>query len=381
MPLLDGCQCVGSRRQWNSFLDMGTHLPLVMFSSCDVGSTGTPYSCSYLIGRQLAAGTEDQSTRALNHPVPFKLIRFGMEWCIAHRRASRGTQVDNKPDTASFSPAAGLDGLSHKQMEEVGAQSRPNAALIHETIRAEGESELERKWWSILLSGLAAGLSIGLSFIVQGELHAYISDEGARRLIAPLGYTTGFLVVVLGRQQLFTENTLAPILPLLHHRDRKTFVSVLKLWILVLASNIAGTWALGCVLANTSIFEPRVVDAFVQIGERAVEGTFLVTFERGVFAGWLIALMMWLLPGAKASRAQIIIIMTYVLALGQFSHIVAGSADCAFLVQMGKVSFSAYLFTFFVPTLLGNVIGGTTLVALLNYGQVAAELDEAHDRE
>lgn len=288
--------------------------------------------------------------------------------------------MDDRSETATFNPASKLEGLSRRQAEEIRAQSRPNAALIHETIRAEGESELERRWWSILLSGLAAGLSIGLSLIVQGELYAYISDEAARRLISPLGYTVGFLVVVLGRQQLFTENTLSPILPLLLCRDRKTLLSVLKLWGLVLGSNIVGTWALAHVLADTSVFEPRVIDAFIEIGRRTVEGSFAATFMRGVFAGWLIALMMWLLPAAKGSRVHVIIIMTYVLALGEFSHIVAGSVDCAFMVQMGKVSLSEYVLAFFIPTILGNVIGGTTLVALLNYGQVAAELEDPEDK-
>jgi len=111
-----------------------------------------------------------------------------------------------------------------------------------------------------------------------------------------------------------------------------------------------------------------------------MEGGFGTTFFRGIFAGWLIALMMWLLPAAEGSRVLVIIIMTYVLALGEFSHIVAGSVDAAFLVQIGKASFSDYVFVFFIPTLLGNVVGGTTLVALLNYGQVAAELDKPPKR-
>jgi formate/nitrite transporter FocA (FNT family) len=119
-----------------------------------------------------------------------------------------------------------------------------------------------------------------------------------------------------------------------------------------------------------------VRDAFVEISRRTVEGSFSATFFRGIFAGWLIALMMWLLPAAKGSRAHIIIVMTYVLALGEFAHIIAGSVDCAFLVQIGNATFFEYAIVFFIPTLLGNVVGGTTLVALLNYGQVAPELEK-----
>nr|WP_228747876.1 formate/nitrite transporter family protein [Bradyrhizobium sp. BR 10289] len=285
-------------------------------------------------------------------------------------------RVDQTGDGASFNPASKLDGVSRRQTEQIESQSRPNAALIHETIRAEGEQELERRWWAILVSGLAAGLSMGLSLIVQGEFHASISDEAMRRLVAPLGYTVGFLVVVLGRQQLFTENTLTPILPLLHNRDLGTLGNVLKLWALVLVSNIAGTWAVGSVLAHTSIFEPRIVDAFVDLSSHTIQGTFGTTVVRAIFAGWLIALMAWLLPATKGSRAQIVVVMTYVVALGEFAHIVAGSVECAFLVQSGRASLAQYASDFFAPTLLGNILGGTTLVALLNYGQVAAEIDD-----
>ncbi|WP_410051502.1 formate/nitrite transporter family protein [Bradyrhizobium sp. SZCCHNR2035] len=254
--------------------------------------------------------------------------------------------MDSKSDSPTFNPASEVAGLSDQQRREIQSQSRPSAALIHETIRAEGVSELERRWWAILISAFA-----------------------------PLGYTAGFLVVVLGRQQLFTENTLTPILPLLHHRDLATLLRVLRLWSLVLVANVVGTWAVASVLAHTEIFEPRIVDAFLELSHRTIGGSFASTFVRAVFAGWIIALMMWLLPALRGAGAHIIVAMTYLVALGEFSHIIADSVDCAFLVQSGKASLQDYVGTFFVPTLLGNVVGGTTLVALLNYGQVAAELE------
>jgi hypothetical protein len=176
--------------------------------------------------------------------------------------------MDKPSEPQSFSPASELDGISPRQTAEIESQSRPSAALIHETIRAEGEQELEPRWWAILMSGLAAGRSIGLSLVVQGEFHAALSDQTAQRLVAPLGYTVGFLVVVLGRQQLFTENTLTPILPLLHHRNLGTLIKLLKLWGLVLASDIAGTWAIGYGLARGNIFRLEVTDAFLVLGRR-----------------------------------------------------------------------------------------------------------------
>jgi formate-nitrite transporter family protein len=277
----------------------------------------------------------------------------------------------------TFSPASKLDSLSKQQKKEVESQSRPNAALIHETIRAEGESELERKASALLLSGLAAGLSMGFSLIVQGAFHAHLSPGPTRTLLSPLGYTVGFLIVVLGRQQLFTENTLTPILPLLHNRDVSTLVRVIRLWVLVLAANVVGTWLFAAAVAHTSIFEASLQDAFAELSRHTLEDSFAPTFVRAIFAGWLIALMVWLLPAAEGSRPLIIMIVTYVVGLCGFAHIIAGSVECAFLVLKGDSSFADFLIRFFCPTLLGNIVGGITLVAVLNYGQVVPEVEGA----
>jgi formate/nitrite transporter FocA (FNT family) len=96
---------------------------------------------------------------------------------------------------------------------------------------------------------------------------------------------------------------------------------------------------------------------------------------KAIFAAWLIALMAWLLPAAETARPVVIIIITYVVALGEFAHIVAGSVDAFYLVTTGAASYGDYAWKFFVPTLIGNVIGGVTLVAVLNYGQVQSEIE------
>jgi formate/nitrite transporter FocA (FNT family) len=100
-------------------------------------------------------------------------------------------------------------------------------------------------------------------------------------------------------------------------------------------------------------------------------------FMRAMFAGWLIALMVWLLPAVEGSRPLIVIILSYIVALGGFSHLIAGSVDCAYLVASGQASFGEFFLRFFAPTFLGNVVGGIALVAILNYGQVAPEIAES----
>jgi formate-nitrite transporter family protein len=279
------------------------------------------------------------------------------------------------PNDTRLSAAAKLPELTEREEKAVEAGSRPNAALIHETIRAEGESELERTTGALLLSGLAAGLSMGISLFAQGLLQSRLPDASWRPLVVAFGYTLGFLVVVLGRQQLFTENTLTPVLSLLYRRDASTLLRVMRLWGLVLVANLVGTWLVAYVLAHGTAFEGEAVSAFAELSRHAVSSPFGTTVLKGIFAGWLIATMVWLLPGADSSPWFVIVALTYLVSIGQFAHVVAGSVDAFYLLHTGEIGWGGYFGRFLAPTLLGNVIGGVTLVAVLNYGQAAAEVD------
>jgi formate/nitrite transporter FocA (FNT family) len=242
--------------------------------------------------------------------------------------------------------------------------------VVYETIRREGEEELKRAVSSLAWSALAAGLSLGFSFITEGLLMAHLPDQPWRPLISKLGYCIGFLIVILGRQQLFTENTLTVVLPLLIRKDSATLFRMLRLWAVVLALNLVGTFLFALCLGKVGIFNAHIEQALSQIGIAHVGAPFGIVFVRAIFAGWLLALMVWLLPGADSARVSIIIIITYLIGIAGFNHIIAGSTTMFYLIVTHSSSWGAYVIHFFIPTLLGNVLGGVSLVAALGHAQV-----------
>ncbi|WP_084474442.1 formate/nitrite transporter family protein [Deinococcus pimensis] len=265
-------------------------------------------------------------------------------------------------------------GVDADQEEQAQAEERSaiSPTVVHEAIRKEGEEELGRPTAALAWSGLAAGLSMGFSLVAEGLLQNHLPDAPWRPLVSKLGYSVGFLIVVLGRQQLFTENTLTPVLPLLHEFTAAKLGQVLRLWATVLLTNLVGAFLFAWAVGGTMVFDEGTRDTFTDIGRSAANLPFLTILLRGVFAGWLIALMVWLLPAAETARVGIIVIITFLVGLGEFSHVIAGSVEVLYLVTTGALSFWAYLSGYLVPTLVGNVVGGVALVAALNHAQVVA---------
>ena len=244
--------------------------------------------------------------------------------------------------------------------------------IVYKAIKKVADEELRRPSIALAFSGLAAGLSMGFSLVAEGLLRSKLPDTPWRPLITKLGYSVGFLIVILGRQQLFTENTLTPMLPLLRRRDRATLANVARLWATVLGSNLVGAAIFAYAVQRTPAFAPDVKAAFLSLGREGLAPAAHVILVKGIFAGWLIALMVWLLPVAEAGRIWIIILLTYLVGLGQLSHVIAGSVDAVYTVAAGEHSWGFYIGHFLLPTLVGNCLGGVTMVAALNYAQVAA---------
>jgi len=239
---------------------------------------------------------------------------------------------------------------------------------------------MERTAGALIMSALAAGLSMGFSFLAQAVIESSLPDTPWRPLVASFGYTVGFVIVILGQQQLFTESTLSAVLPVLTRRDMTTVAKTGRLWGLVLFGNIAGTWIFAAMLQIPGVFSDEVVEALGVLAKQPFSGSFMVTVMRAVFAGWLIALMVWLLPSARSARLVTILLITYVVGMSKLSHVIAGSVEASYGVMAGAASVQDYVRGFFAPTLLGNMIGGISLVAIINHGSIAAEIAESDDQ-
>ena len=253
------------------------------------------------------------------------------------------------------------------------AETTPKSKEIHRVLREEGEEEVERHSGATAWSGLAAGLSMGFSFLTMAVMQAGLPDAPWQRLVSGFGYSLGFLIVVLGKQQLFTESTLTAVLPFLTKRDWKMLPRLLRFWAVVLVANLVGTVLFGWMLSFDAMFGPKIVAALEDISRQALEDPFWPMLVKAVLAGWLIALMVWLLPGAGPARMLIIVVLTYVVAISHFSHSIAGSVEVAFAVFVGQIPPLDYLTRFLAPTLIGNTIGGIALVGILNHAPLATE--------
>ena len=256
-----------------------------------------------------------------------------------------------------------------KKEDEIVQRTSPPGQVVYHAIHDEGEHELKRSTMSLAWSGLAAGLSMGFSLVVEAILRVHLPAGKTPELISKFGYTIGFLIVILGRQQLFTENTLTAILPLLKKPSSTVLLNVGRLWAAVLLANLVGGFAFSALLAHTTLFEQPVREACTLIGREAVDHGFVTLLWRGVFAGWLIALMVWLLPFAETARVTVIIIISYVVGIGQFSHVIAGGIKSFYLVTTSELSLGQCLVNYLLPTLIGNIIGGVSLVAALGHAQ------------
>ncbi|QLL13051.1 formate/nitrite transporter family protein [Pseudomonas chlororaphis] len=264
-------------------------------------------------------------------------------------------------------------GLSPEEQHDVDKNQPPRAAVLHEIIRTQGDKELERSVAALWWSALAAGLTMGLSLMGMGLLNSRLPDGEGFKVIASFGYCAGFLAVILARQQLFTENTLTAVLPVMSKPTLGNFARLCRLWGVVLVGNLCGTLLVAYVMLHLPIFDGKTDLAFLDIGRKVMENDAGQMFAKGIISGWMIATMVWMIPSMESAKMWIIILITYLMALGDFTHIVVGSVEVSYLVFAGELPWRDFWWVFAGPTLVGNIVGGSFIFALISHAQVRSE--------
>ncbi|HET7386250.1 MAG TPA: formate/nitrite transporter family protein [Nocardioidaceae bacterium] len=262
-----------------------------------------------------------------------------------------------------------MSGSAGEPSEASLSGARLTAAEIFRVAVQTGEEELRRSSAGLGLSGIAAGLGMGLTGLGSATILAVAGEDASGHLLASLLYPLGFIVVILGRAQLFTENTLFPILVILD--KRRDIASTLRLWAVVFVTNILGALLFAVLAMKTPSLSEELRSALSALGRHTVEGSFGHLFWAGVLGGWIIALMAWLVTAARFSIGQIVLVylMTFVVGAAGLAHCIAGSGEALSAALAGDVSTGTYLLWLLAAT-LGNTVGGVLIVSLLNYGQV-----------
>lgn len=266
------------------------------------------------------------------------------------------------------------ESLTEKERIQVTEHRRLSALTVYSIVRREGEEELRRPAASLWWSGIAAGIGISTSVLAEGVLHREFADHPYRVAIENLGYTVGFVLVILSRLQLFTENTISVILPVLTEPSRSMLWRTTRLWTIVFVANLVGTFFTSLITIHVGTTTPEQTQAMLEVSRSFAENSPSDALFYGIPAGFYIAAVVWMLPSARGSELLVVVFFTYLIAMGDFTHVIAGSTEVFLLILSGELGVAKAAFGLILPALVGNIIGGTGLFALLAYAQVREEM-------
>ncbi|MBV9841948.1 MAG: formate/nitrite transporter family protein [Sphingomonadaceae bacterium] len=264
--------------------------------------------------------------------------------------------------------------LSEAEEREVEEHSPPSAKVVHTVVSRQGDDELDRPVGSLFWSGIAAGVAIISSLSASGALETYLPASTWKHVVVSLGYPLGFLIVILGRLQLFTEHTMVAVLPFAREPSARNLKRVARLWSIVLIGNLLGAAAVAALVVFGRTQSPEVLRGMQTVAGHLLRETPLELLMQGIPAGFLIASVAWIRSATTDSGFWIVGTLTYTIALCGFSHVIAGAAEAFLLLWSGLAPLGWLVAGFLLPVFVGNVLGGTGLFAVLAHAQVKEEI-------
>jgi len=235
-----------------------------------------------------------------------------------------------------------------------------------------GLAEYKRSSIGLSISAFAAGMEVGFSIFLMSIIYTLFHGQTNEYLLhfyVALAYPIGFIFVIIGRSELFTEHTTLAVLPVLNRSAH--ILDLLKIWGIIFVGNLLGGYLIGLILVflgpKMKLMTP---DAFYYLAIKMVDYDWKVILGSSLLAGWLMGLLSWLVTSSQESISRIIVVLlvTSVIGMGGLHHSIVGSIEVfTGLISNKNISFSDYIH-FQIWTTLGNAIGGSVFVALIKYG-------------
>ncbi|MCL9812654.1 formate/nitrite transporter family protein [Natranaeroarchaeum aerophilus] len=258
---------------------------------------------------------------------------------------------------------------SHMGAPAVGeaVHDRFSADEVYQRIVVAADEEITASGRELFFSGIAAGFAITITFL----LYASVSATTDSKFVASLLYPLGFLYIIIGGYQLYTENTLPPVTLTLERLA--SIPALFRHWTIVLAGNFAGGTIGAIVLTWGGVFDPAAATEALEISRHAMEVGWWSLFFKAVFAGLIVAGVVWVGFASRDTISRIVI--TYLaflgIPLGGLFHVVVTYTEVLYLIFHGELALLPGVTGIVVPVLLGNTIGGVALVTIVNYFQTS----------
>jgi formate-nitrite transporter family protein len=243
--------------------------------------------------------------------------------------------------------------------------------IMKEQIEA-GLKEHHRSNIGLFMSSLSAGLEVGFSILLIGIIYTLFKGEVSTSklyLMMALVYPIGYIFVIIGRSELFTEHTVLATIPVLN--GEATLKSLAKMWAIIYLGNLLGGYLFGLIVLQFNIKSHLVsLDFFYFVSEKMVSyssGNILIS---SIMAGWLMGTLSWLLSSAQdtLSRVLMIFLITFIISIAGLHHCIVGSIEIfmAFFGEANKIKWKEFLKFQGIST-IGNIIGGVVLVAIIKF--------------